>query len=83
MDTTNQDINNSNLGFSTATANGNTVQTNVHSLGILFEQSINQQQNHFQTAISTSTMDIKKILNIKKGKQNRIEKIKRHRFFNL
>ena len=81
MDTT--DKNNINSDLSSSMAKGTTDQTNAHSLGIMFEQSINQQQNHFQTAISTSTMDVKKILSINTGKKNRIEKINNHRFFNL
>ncbi len=83
MEAKNQEINSSNLELSPAVAKGSSDQTNAHSLGIMFEQSISQQQNHFQTAISTSATEVNRILNLKKNKLNRIEKIKQHRFFNL
>ena len=82
MDNTNQDINHTNEAFSPSEAKGHSDQTNVNALGALFEQSINQQLNYFQTSNSASAMDIKKMLAPRK-KLNRIEKIKQNRFFKL
>jgi len=44
---------------------GIAMQANAHSVGLMFEQSVVQQQNQFQLGISSSIMNVKKIARVK------------------
>lgn len=63
-----------NLGSASAVANGTSMQVDAHSNGLKFEQSIGQQQNHFQTGLTASTTNIKHILNFKAKRANILER---------
>lgn len=45
------------------------MQANSHSVGLMFEQSVSQQQNQFQLGLSSSVMNIKKISTIRMSKK--------------
>lgn len=71
-----------NLGTAPAMANSSSMQVSAHSSGLLFSQMANQQQQHFQLGLSTSTMNVKKILDIK-ANQSTVFGSRRSRFFNI
>lgn len=51
-----------NVGIAGAMASGNTMQTSAHSTGLLFEQSIAQQNNQFQLAMTNTINGSKDLL---------------------
>lgn len=55
------------------------MQTSAHSVGLMFEQSILNQQNHFQLALSSSVVGFKK-MSTKKINHKLIKGLKKSRF---
>lgn len=79
MEKDNTEIESTNVGMASAVSDGIAQQVDAHSKGLLFSQSVNQQQNSFNLGISTSTLDVKKILELKQ-KQNAVVGKRRSRF---
>lgn len=81
MDDKNLETNITNLGMASAIASGSAMQVNAHSAGLLFSQMASQQQQQYQLGLSTSTMNVKKILEVK-ANQSTVFGRRRSRFFN-
>ncbi len=82
MDNNNQETDILNLGTAPAMSQANSMQAEAHSTGLMFSNAANQQQLNFQQGLSTSTMNIKKILNVK-NKQTIVFGNRRSRLLNI
>ena len=50
------------IGVTGAMASGDSMQTSAHSIGLLFEQSVTQQNNDFQLGMTSNSMLTRNLL---------------------